>query len=93
MKHMISKSINAHELIDYFVDFLLIGRKQNEMILLNLPPDNDQTIREKIKLLQTKKKCLTKGKIAEKGVETIQRFVQETLATIDDTDKLVQGQL
>ena len=92
-KHLISKTLGTqqHELIDYLVDFLLIGRKQNEMILL--PRDNDQTIREKIDLLQTKKKLLTKEKITEKGVETIQRFVQETLTKIDDTNILVRGQL
>jgi hypothetical protein len=36
---MISKTTDLQQLIDYFVDFLLIGRKQNEMILL--PRDND----------------------------------------------------
>ena len=82
-----NKTIDAQQLIDYFVDFLLIGRKQDGMILL--PRDNDQTIREKIELLQTKKKFLTENKISEHDVETIQRFVQETLPKIDDTDKLV----
>ena len=86
-----NKTIDAQQLIDYFVDFLLIGRKQDGMILL--PRDNDQTIREKIELLQTKKKFLTENKISEHDVETIQRFVQETLPKIDDTDKLVHWQV
>ena len=92
-KHLISKTLYARQqqLIDHFMDVLLTGRKQNEMILL--PRDNDQTIREKIDLLQTKKKLLTKEKITEKGVKIIQRFVQETLVKIDETDTLVQGQL
>ena len=89
-KHVISKTIDTQQLIDYFVDFLLIGRKQSELIFL--PRDNDQTIREKIEQLQTKKKFLAKEKITEQGVEAIQRFVQET-AKIEDTDTFVQGQL
>ena len=50
-KHVISKTIDPQQLIDYFVDFLLIGRKQNELILI--PWDNDQTIREKIEETNT----------------------------------------
>jgi hypothetical protein len=81
-KQMISKTLDAQEqLIDYFVDFLLVGRKQIEMILL--PRDSDQT----------KKKFLAKEKITEQGMEIIQRYVQEALANIKDTDTLVQGQL
>ena len=93
-KHLISKTLDGQQqqLIDYFVDFLLIGRrKKSELILL--ARDNDQTIREKIDLLQTKKKLFTKERITEQGVETVQRFVQKTLASIDDGDTLAQGQL
>ena len=81
---MFSKTIDAQQLIDYCADFLLIGREQNEMILL--PLDNDQTVPEKIELIWKKKRFLTKEKITEKGVETIERFVQETLSKIKDTD-------
>ena len=40
-KHMISETIHAQQLIDVFVDFLLLGRKQKEMMLL--PHDKDRT--------------------------------------------------
>jgi hypothetical protein len=52
--------------------------------------DNDQTVFDKIDLLNTKKKFLIKDKITEEGLQFIRLFIQETLSKVDDTQILVR---
>ncbi|CAF3686081.1 unnamed protein product [Rotaria sordida] len=90
-KQLLKKTNNQQEIINYFVDYIIIERKNFNMILsLN---DNDQTILDKINLLKTKKKFLIKDKITENGLKLIQIFIQNTLSMIDDTQILLTGQL
>lgn len=86
--HLLRKTNNQLDIIDYFVDYIIILRKRNDMILI--PNDNDQIIFDKIKLLKTKHKFLIKEKITEKGLELIQTFIQDTLSKIDDKQLLVR---
>ncbi|KAG0421929.1 hypothetical protein DMUE_6254, partial [Dictyocoela muelleri] len=90
-KHLIAKTTDQKQTIDYFVDFLLIERKKSQLILL--PNDDDKTVREKIELFHMKKKFLIKEKITEQGLELIQVFIKDTLAKIPDTTTLLNGQL
>ncbi|CAF1466739.1 unnamed protein product [Adineta steineri] len=91
-KHLLNKKDNTQEeIIDWFIDFIIIERKRNNMILLS--NDNDEIVMEKINLLNTKKKFLTKDKITEQGLQFIQIFIQNTLSKIDDIQVLLSGQL
>ncbi|CAF5024356.1 unnamed protein product, partial [Rotaria sp. Silwood1] len=83
---LLKKNHDQQEIINYFVDYIIIERKNSNIILsLN---DNDQIIFDKINLLKTKKKFLIKEKISEKCLELIQIFIQDTLSKIDDTQIL-----
>jgi hypothetical protein len=79
---------NKQQIIDWFVDFIIIERKKFDMILFS--NDNDQTVFDKIDLLNTKKKFLIKDKITEEGLQFIRLFIQETLSKVDDTQILVR---
>ncbi|CAF2320326.1 unnamed protein product [Rotaria sp. Silwood2] len=85
---LLRKDNDQQEIINYFVDYIIIERKNFNMILLL--NDNDQIIFDKINLLKTKKKFLIKEKITEKGLELIKMFIQDTLSKIDDTQTLVK---
>lgn len=85
---LLKKPNSQQEVIDYFVDYITIGRKKFDMILLS--NDNDQNIQEKIKQLKTNKKFLSKDNITEKGLESIQTFIQDTISRSDDTQALVR---
>ena len=88
---LISKQTDRHELMNYFVDWIIIERKRSRMILL--PKDNDQILQEKIELLNTKKPFLIKEKISEQGLQMIEKFIEETLSKIDDETILINGQV
>ncbi|CAF4137987.1 unnamed protein product [Adineta steineri] len=91
-KHLLNKKDSKQEqIIDWFVDFIMIERKKKNMILLS--NDNDEIVMEKINLLKTKKKILTKDKITEQGLQFIQMFIQNTFSKIDDIQTLTSGQL
>ena len=79
---------NEQQIIDWFVDFIIIERKKFNMILL--ANDNDQTVWEKIDLLNAKNKFLIKEKITEEGLDFIRMFIQDTLLNVDDTRSLVR---
>ncbi|CAF3023094.1 unnamed protein product [Rotaria socialis] len=89
--HLVRKTNGQLEIMDYFVDYIIIERKRFDMILL--PNDNNQNIFDKIKLLKTKNKLLMKEKITAKGLESIQMFIQDSLSKIDDAQVLLNGQL
>ena len=82
---------NQEEIIEYFVDFIIIQRKKLKMIFSST--DDDQTISEKINLLNAKNHLLTTAKIPPKGFELIEDFIQNTLSNIDDPQNLITGQV
>ena len=85
---LIRKTNDKQQIIDYFVDFIIIERKRSKIVLLS--NDHDQCILEKINLLKTKQNLLIQEKITNKGLELIQMFIQDTLSEIDETQILVR---
>jgi hypothetical protein len=68
--YLLNKIDNQQDMMDYFVDFVIIQRKKFQMMFFS--DDNDETIFEKMNLLKRKNKFLIESQVPEKGLELIQ---------------------
>jgi len=90
-KILIEKSTNSSNLIEFFVETILIEREKAEMnFSLN---DQNEKVEEKLEKFSSRKHFLSKDKIGEKGVETIFEFINDVLSKIDDENLLNNGQI
>ena len=81
-KGLLEKNPDRQQMIDYLVDYIIIERKRLQMVCL--PNDHDQSIRDKIQLLNAQTSFLIKDRLTERGLEFIQLFIQDTLSNVQD---------
>ena len=75
--YLIKQSNNHEEMIEYFVDYIMIQRKKFNMIFAF--EDTDEIIEEKIKNFKGKNQFLSPDKIPAQGLELIQTFIRNIL--------------